>query len=88
MNPEGIELTVHHLTGKVGSGRMDAAAIDFVCTCGTHHHILQDGPPDYSPGSLIPLTGGFAIDCAQCGSRYLWNCNSTEILVEVEMGKA
>jgi hypothetical protein len=86
MNWADAELTIEHLSGRKGAARSDAVAIRFCCTCGKHLAISHNGPHDYSPGSIMDVTGGFMIECPHCGALYSWNCNSPETLYETKKG--
>jgi hypothetical protein len=87
MNWDDAELTIEHLSGRKSLGRSDAVAIHFMCSCGTQLDIPHHGPLDYSPGSMMAVTGGFVVECPHCGNTFSWNCNSPETLKEASKGR-
>jgi hypothetical protein len=82
MNWDDAKLTIEHVSGKTSLGRSDGVAIHFTCSCETPLDIPHDGPLDYSPGSMMHVTGGFLVECPHCGTTFSWNCNSPETLHE------
>jgi len=82
MNWANKELSIEHLNGTKSLGRSDVAGIHFTCTCEAPLDIPRNGPCDYSPGSMMAVTGGFLIECPYCGTTFSWNCNSPTALYE------
>jgi hypothetical protein len=82
MNWDDGELTIEHSSGRKSLARSDVVAIHFKCSCEARLDIPHGGPRDYSPGSIMDVTGGFVIECPHCGTTFSWNCNAPEVLHE------
>ena len=76
------ELIVKHLNGKISYTKSDALALHFVCTCEARLDIPRNGPPLYLPGTIMDVTGGFLIECPECGTMFSWKNLRPECLVE------
>ena len=80
---EDKALTIEHLSSSTPAGTADSIGIHFTCTCRARLDIPHDGPFDYSPGTMMHVTGGLIVECPHCGTRFSWNCNAPEKLYEI-----